>query len=197
MSEPIHIAITRRVKPGREREFEKELLVFAQRSLAEPGTRGVQCLYPVPGSGSNEYGVLRTFASLPYRDAFYKASLYREWLASIESLVEGEPLCREVHGLEAWFRNPGLSEPPVWKMAIATYLGVVPVVMFLSLTLGRMIQTWNFVLNNIVFNAFVVVLLTWVLMPLITRVLRPWLYSNQKDAFLDTNQQNCLGSARN
>ena len=62
-------------------------------------------------------------------------------------------------------------------MGIATYLGVVPVIMFLSLTLGRWIQNWNFVLNNIVFNAFVVVLLTWVVMPLITRALHGWLNS--------------------
>jgi uncharacterized protein len=54
-------------------------------------------------------------------------------------------------------------------------LGVVPVIMFLSLTLGRLIQNWNFILNNIVFNAFVVALLTWVVMPLITRALHGWL----------------------
>ena len=60
-------------------------------------------------------------------------------------------------------------------MAIATYLGVVPVIMLLSLTLGRLIAHWNFILNNIVFNAFVVALLTWVVMPLITRALHGWL----------------------
>ncbi len=60
-------------------------------------------------------------------------------------------------------------------MAIATYLGVVPVIMGLALTLGRLIRSWNFVLNNLVFNAFVVALLTWVVMPLITRILDPWL----------------------
>ena len=55
--------------------------------------------------------------------------------------------------------------PPRWKMAFATYLGVVPVVMGLALTLGPLIRSWNFVLNNFVFNAFVVILLTWVVMP--------------------------------
>ena len=63
-------------------------------------------------------------------------------------------------------------------MAIATYLGVVPVIMTLALTLGRLIRSWNFVLYNIVFNACVVVLLTWVVMPLITRALQGWLYAN-------------------
>jgi len=82
---------------------------------------------------------------------------------------------RALHGLEAFFRTNGASPPLRWKMAIATYLGVLPVVMVLALTLGRLIGSWNFILNNIVFNAFVVALLTWVVMPLITRALHGWL----------------------
>src|SRR5678815_5184402 len=39
------------------------------------------------------------------------------------------------------------ASPPLWKMAIATYLGVVPVIMGVALTLGRLIASWNFVLN--------------------------------------------------
>jgi uncharacterized protein len=175
MNEPIHVAIIRRVKPGRERDFERELLAFAQRSIVDSGTRGVHLIYPSSSSGSNEYGILRTFVSGLDRAAFYKSALYCEWLATIESLVEGEPKYRELHGLEAWFRNPPSVDPPLWKMAIATYLGVVPVIMLLALTLGRLIRNWNFLLNNIVFNAFVVALLTWVVMPLITRALHGWL----------------------
>ena len=64
-------------------------------------------------------------------------------------------------------------------MAIATYLGVVPVIMTLALTLGPLIRPWNFVLYNLVFNACVVVLLTWVVMPLITRALRGWLQARE------------------
>jgi len=40
-----------------------------------------------------------------------------------------------------------------------------------------LLRSWNFILNNLVFNAFVVALLTWVVMPLITRILRRWLHS--------------------
>lgn len=196
MNEPIHIAITRKVRRGREDDFEKELLAFAQRSLAEPGARGVHFLYPNPDSGSNEYSILRTFASVTDREAFYQSKLYREWLISIESLVEGEPKYRELHGLEAWFHDPDLPDPPIWKMAIATYLGVVPVIMFLSLTLGRLIRSWDFVSNNIVFNAFVVVLLTWVVMPVIIRVLHTWLYSNLKEIPINKNQPTAPGSTR-
>jgi hypothetical protein len=49
--------------------------------------------------------------------------------------------------------------------------------MVLSLTLGPAIAVWPFVLRNAVFNACVVVGLTWGVMPLITRWLHRWLHS--------------------
>jgi antibiotic biosynthesis monooxygenase (ABM) superfamily enzyme len=60
-------------------------------------------------------------------------------------------------------------------MAVATFLGVFPVAMILNLTLGPVIRSWPFVLSSAVFNACVVALLTWVVMPLVTRLLHGWL----------------------
>ena len=92
-------------------------------------------------------------------------------------LTEGGAHVEELCGLESWFTLPGenLHPLPKWKMAFATYLGVLPVVMALALTLGPLIRSWNFILNNVVFNACVVALLTWVVMPLLTRALHGWL----------------------
>src|SRR6266436_3275477 len=174
-AQPVHVAITRRIKPGREQEFQTALKEFFARSLAESAVHGASMLVPPPGSGSAEYGIIRSFASAAERDAFYASPLYLEWKKRVAPLSDGEPDARELHGLEAFFRANSSAPPPRWKMAIATYLGVVPVIMGLALTLGRLIRSWNFVLNNLVFNAFVVVLLTWVVMPLITRALQGWL----------------------
>src|SRR6266436_9988653 len=184
-SEPIHVAITRRIKPGREQEFQTALKEFFARSLAESGVHGAAMLVPPPGSGSAEYGIIRSFANAAERDAFYASPLYLDWKKRVASLSDGEPEARELHGLEAFFRQDSPSLPPRWKMAIATYLGVVPVIMGLSLTLGPILQSWNFVLKNIVFNACVVALLTWVVMPLITRVLRAWLQPTSRKSPTD------------
>ena len=89
-------------------------------------------------------------------------------------MTEGEPVYRHLHGLEAWFRSSH-HPPPRWKMAVATFLGVFPVAMVLNLTLGPLVRSWHFVLGNAVFNACVVVCLTWVVMPLVTRLLHRWL----------------------
>jgi antibiotic biosynthesis monooxygenase (ABM) superfamily enzyme len=176
MNEPIHIAITRRVKPGCETDFQQALREFIQASFSDRGVLGAGMLVPPPNSDVREYGILRTFANEQERDAFYISPMFKAFDERVRPLTEGGPLHRQLTGLEAWFRSTQ-NPPPLWKMAIATYLGVVPVIMALSLTLGPLLRSWNFILNNLVFNAFVVALLTWVVMPLITRILRRWLHS--------------------
>jgi antibiotic biosynthesis monooxygenase (ABM) superfamily enzyme len=178
-AQPIHVAITRRIKPGREQEFQTALKEFFARSLAESGVHGAAMLVPPPGCSSAKYGIIRSFANAAERDAFYASPLYHEWRKRVDPLSEGEPEARELHGLEAFFRQDDPSPPPRWKMAIATYLGVVPVIMTLALTLGPLIRSWNFVLNNLIFNACVVALLTWVVMPLITGALHAWLQAGE------------------
>ena len=171
---PIHIAITRRVRPGCEAEFQQALREFLQTSFAHGGVLGASMLTPPPGSDTREYGILRTFANEQEREAFYESPLFKAWDARARTLTEGEAVYRPLHGLEAWFRSPH-NPPPLWKMAGATFLGVFPVAMVLNLTLGPVIRSWPFIISNALFNACVVALLTWVVMPIITRLLHGWL----------------------
>jgi uncharacterized protein len=174
---PIHIAITRRVRPGCEAEFQHALREFFQTSFAHGGVQGASILTPTPDSDSREYGILRTFANEQERDAFYASPMFKAWEERARTLTEGEPVYRQLHGLEAWFRSPH-GPPPRWKMAIATFLGVFPTAAILNLTLGRAIQPWPFLLGSVVFNASMVALLTWIVMPLVTRALHGWLHSD-------------------
>jgi antibiotic biosynthesis monooxygenase (ABM) superfamily enzyme len=124
MDKPIHIAITLRVRKTRVAEFERALSDFASRSLAEPGARGCNACIPPAGSDSTEYGIMRSFASAADRDAFYRTTLFKDWLARIEPMVEGEAARRQLDGLEAWFRDPKERMPPRWKMALLTWIAV-------------------------------------------------------------------------
>ena len=175
---PIHIAITRRVRPGCEAEFQAALREFFQTSFAHGGVWGASMLTPAPGSDTREYGILRTFADEQERDDFYGSPMFKTWEERARTLTEGEPVYRQLTGLEAWFRSPQ-GPPPRWKMAAATFLGVFPVAMILNLTLGPVIRSWHFLLSSAVFNGCVVALLTWVVMPLITRALHRWLHREE------------------
>lgn len=172
---PIHIAITRRVKPGCEAEFQTALREFFQASFTHGGVLGATMIVPPPGSDSREFGILRTFADEKERDDFYASPIFKAWEAKCAPLTESNSWThRPLHGLEAWFRSPH-NPPPRWKMAVATFLGVFPLAMILNLTLGPFIREWPFVLRNATFNAFVVVLLAWAVMPVVTKILRGWL----------------------
>jgi antibiotic biosynthesis monooxygenase (ABM) superfamily enzyme len=176
---PTHIAITRRVRPGCETEFQQALREFLQASFAHGGVQGASMLTPPPGSDTREYGILRTFANEQERDAFYASPMFKAWEERARTLTEGEPVYRQLHGLEAWFRSPQ-SPPPRWKMAFVTFLGVFPTAAILNLTLGAAIRAWPFILSSVVFNGCMVALLTWVVMPLVTRALHGWLHSDER-----------------
>jgi uncharacterized protein len=176
MDEPIHIAIVLRARKSHVAEFERAFADFARRSLAEPGARGVQCLYPPPGSDAADYGIMRSFADASERDAFYDSPPFKGWLTLIEPMVEGKSTRRQLSGLEAWFRDGGEPTPPRWKIALLTW----PAVWFSS-TLMRGIlapalgpNVPQFVAAGFI-TAGVVVILTWVVMPFLVRVARPWL----------------------
>ncbi len=178
---PIHIAITRRVRPGREAEFQEALREFLQTSFGHGGVQGASMLTPPPGSDTREYGILRTFANEAERDAFYESQMFKTWEARAREMTEGEPVYRQLHGLEAWFRSS--QTPPLrWKMAVSTLLGVYPTSLFLALTVGKVVHTWSLLARSLAIAACMVALLTWVVMPVVTRLLHAWLHPHHDNA---------------
>ena len=171
---PIHIAITRRVRPGCEAEFQAALREFFQASFGQGGVLGASMLTPPPGSDSHKFGILRSFASETERDEFYESPMFKTWEQRASTLTEGEPEYRELHGLEAWFRSPR-NPPPRWKMATVTLLGVYPVSLLIGVVLSATLKKLPLVLNLLVVSAIIVSMLTWVVMPFVTRLLHGWL----------------------
>jgi uncharacterized protein len=184
MNEPIYVAVIRKVRRGSEAAFEEALHEFVQQTVNLPGQSGVHVIRPPTGSDSREYGILRRFADIDARDAFYQSGVYRAWKQHVTPLTEGEPRYAHVSGLETWFTLPGqraIVPPPPWKMALVTYIAVDVVTTLLLWAMGPMIQAWPFLLRNSAFNVLVVAALTWLAMPLLTRFFKPWLYPESKN----------------
>ncbi|MFZ0894610.1 MAG: hypothetical protein WAZ77_08925 [Candidatus Nitrosopolaris sp.] len=81
-------------------------------------------------------------------------------------------------GLETWFGLPDLktiAAPPRWKMAIVTFIAAFcinfPAQYFIKLYLGQ-----SPLLASVVMNMILVLGLNYFAMPLLSRLLRRWLY---------------------
>jgi uncharacterized protein len=172
---PIHVAITRKVLPGKEDEFKEALRRFLGESFLHGGVQGAGMITSLPGSDGSEIGILRTFANEGERDAFYESKLFKDWEAYASTITE-EPVYRQLNGLEAWFRSP--KSPPRWKMALLTLCGVFPTSLALSLSVGPVIKDLPLAFRSLVISTLMVGLLTWVVMPLIIKVFKKWLNNN-------------------
>lgn len=172
VNKPVHVAIVRKVIPGKEEEFKEALRIFLGESFLHGGVQGAAMITSFPGEANNEIGILRTFANEAERDAFYGSQLFKDWEVYASSLTE-EPVYRHLTGLEAWFRSP--VPPPRWKMAVATLCGVFPASLFLALSVGPFIKEWTLPLRQLILSVAMVGLLTWLVMPFITRIMKGWL----------------------
>ena len=164
----VHFAITRRIKPGMESEFEAALREFARQSLHADGTTGVHLIGPVP---DGDYGILRSFESVAASDAFYASELFQNWEQRVAHLVEGPSEQKRLHGLEAFFREPGRSAPPRWKMAVVTWLGVFPTVWLWSSSIPKLTGGLPSLATMAVVDVFVVITLAWFAMPMLVKYL--------------------------
>jgi antibiotic biosynthesis monooxygenase (ABM) superfamily enzyme len=169
MKKPVHVAITRKVKPGCESEFEGAIERFFKESEIINGSLGAQIIRPLPGNKSSTYGILRSFASDKDRDEFYRSDQFRKWDQTVRPMVEPGYTRQEIelHGLEAFFSDPSaISHPQRWKMAVVTWMGVWPTVFLISLLITPYFIGLPMWIAIGIDTLLVVLALTWAVMPL-------------------------------
>jgi antibiotic biosynthesis monooxygenase (ABM) superfamily enzyme len=86
------------------------------------------------------------------------------------------PYLQKVTGLETWFAIPDLKAnvppPPKWKMAIVTFIGAYSISLVAGYVLILLLGQQPLLFMTII----LVISLTYFAMPLLSRLLRRWLY---------------------
>ena len=71
-------------------------------------------------------------------------------------------------------RNPA---PPRYKLALLTWAGAYGVITAILAVLGPWMTTWPLLLRTLLLSALMVVAMTWLVIPSLTRLFRRWLVS--------------------
>ena len=174
---PVTVVVSKRVKPGHAPEFEAWQRGISNAAASFAGFLGSETFKPVPGV-QDDWVVVFRFASAQTLMAWLGSSERQAWIDKAKRWVEGERIQTVGGGLGGWFpvASNKPTQPPRWKQSAAVLLALYPTVMLLSTFLGPRLRPFvSAPVNTFVSNLASVAILTWVLMPPTTRMLRPWL----------------------
>jgi antibiotic biosynthesis monooxygenase (ABM) superfamily enzyme len=171
--------ITHRVRAGREEGYEAWMKGISAAARSFDGHLGVHILRPQRG-GSPNYVIVLQFDTCDHLTAWLRSEERSRWIERVRPLIREEESIQVLTGLEAWFDLPGeppLPAPARYKQALLVWLGVTAVALLVTPQLAPWLAPWPWLLRVPVNAAVTVVLLTYVVMPFLSRRCRGWLYS--------------------
>ncbi len=179
---PVTAVASRRVRPGREREFEEWVSGILAVANTFPGYLGSEVLRPSDPE-DDEYRIIFRFDHASNLHAWENSEERHHWIRQSRPLLHEKEKVHVLTGLETWFTlpsKPGEPTPPRYKMAIVTWLAVFPVVAVIFFLFGQWLNLLPTLQRTQVFTAVMVTLMTYVIMPRVTRLFSFWLYPERK-----------------
>lgn len=179
---PVTFAIARRAKSGKTEEFERWLDDIIHEAMKFKGHMGVNIIHPLDMSNP-EYVIILRFDNFKNLENWEKSEIRKKWIEKGKDLIEGKAKMEKQTGLEFWFTPASArastaveqQQPPRYKMAIV----VTGIIFVLVSTLLPQVEQATVglpvLLSTFVGVAIMVLLMTYVIMPSVTRLLRPWL----------------------
>ncbi len=164
--------------PGKERELEQAIKALIGAALRYPGHLGVTVTRPAlpqqPG-----FRIVYRFDSSEHLKAWEMSDEHARLASAANRLTQGEPQRTVLSGLEAWFTLPGhvpLAAPPRAKIAVVTWIGIFPLVYTFATVIRMLVPADTPAIITIGLVTMLVVLaMTYVVGPLLTRIFGKWL----------------------
>jgi len=180
---PVTAVASRRVKPGREAEFEEWVAGVTAAAAGFPGYLGSNIFRP-SDPDDDEYQIVFSFDHASNLEHWQSSEERRRWNEQARDLIHEEPKVRVLTGLETWFTLPskqGAPPPPRYKMAIITWLAVFPLATVVFMLLDPLVGNAPAVLRTLIFTLVMVSTMTYLVMPRMTRLFSFWLYPENRE----------------
>jgi antibiotic biosynthesis monooxygenase (ABM) superfamily enzyme len=175
---PVTVSVSRKVVAGKEQDYENWIKGITQASSQYDGHMGVNILRPSDAT-NGEYVLIYRFDTYKHACRWEKSSERASWIERLEPLVEGEAKRKKVTGLEFWFDLPSIPVtlvPSKHKMSLVLFVVVYVLVLTIATLTGPLIQSLPFWQKLLIIIPTQVLLMTYIIMPRVTRLLKGWLY---------------------
>lgn len=183
-TDPLTVVVSRRVKKGNQEEFEALSSKMTKRASRFPGYLGTAMFRPA-SEDDPEYRIVFKFRDRESLAAWEASNERAELLEQIESLLV-QPSEREVtSGIVTWFTLPGqnpVTPPPKWKMTLVSWLALYPAVTLVFVMFGDWLAQIPLFVRTLLVTAVVMLLMSYVLMPRMTRWFAFWLFPKKGDS---------------
>jgi uncharacterized protein len=178
-SAPVTVVVARRVRPGKEIEFEDWAEKLTRAASTFHGFLGAGLLRP--GHVGDDWHVVYRFATADALARWENSPIRAKLLAEGEQVMSTANVQR-VTGLETWFELPGRTAPapPRWKMFVVSGSVILALQLILNFVLRGVAPNLWMVPRVVVSSIMVTALMTWVVQPWVARLLEGWLYSPRR-----------------
>jgi len=181
--DPLTVVVSRRVKKGQESEFERLSSQMTKRAASFPGYLGATMFRP-SSPEDPEYRIVFKFQDRDSLRKWEESEERTELLEQIEALLV-QPSERETtSGIVTWFTLPGqnpVQPPPKWKMTVVSWLALYPAVTVVLALFGDLLAQIPLLIRTMLVTMVVMGLMSYVLMPRMTRWFSFWLFPRKND----------------
>lgn len=175
---PVTVSITRRVVGTRLPEVTRWVQSGVNLANTYDGFLGSGWVRS--SAEADEWHMLYRFADAQTLEAWEASDERAEWLYRGRELVEISRVEKRT-GIEGWFDAPqpgAAGSPARWKQAVTIWLGFFPLSLAFAYAVGLVVPGWHELwplVTVLVTTLCLTPIMTYVLLPSVTRLLAPWL----------------------
>ena len=181
MSQVVSIKVRRKVKPGREAEYESWLHRFAEGAERDfDGFLGVEVMRP---GDDGVYRNIFRFDSIEHLERFEQSDFRLSMMREGAPLFEGDSAWERMTGLEFWFDPPPgtqVPKPHPHRMLLVMICVIFALSLTLNLTIAPLMIEWPLHLRLLVIVTTQTSLMSYVIMPRLTPRIAHFIYPSEQ-----------------
>ncbi len=179
-SDPITLVISEVVEPDQITEYEAWTKGINQSAQQFTGFIGVDVIRPRDHQHP-EYVVIVKFDNYEHCKNWLTSSVYQQWMQRSQEFISKRSQQYQPNGLELWFTLPKSTssnppQPAYYKQVIIGVITVYPLILISKLIISPFLQGIPDLFSLLISVIFVSALLTYPVMPYLTKILSFWLY---------------------